>query len=109
MRPGIEKTFMKLTKHLNTFAGSTKNMEHHFELPVTYKDEEMTFTGRLVTFAYEYKFFVQVQGVEIVYEQDDEQHLRAVTYEHAADKQVDPGLIAAIALKLEEQRAALSI
>ena len=96
-------------KQLNTFVPAFRTMEHHFELPVDYKGETLTFTGRLVTFAYDYKFFVNVYGCEIVYEQDDEQQLRAIAYNNPDDKQIDAGLIVQIAQQLEALRTTMSI
>ncbi|WP_300597375.1 hypothetical protein [Niabella sp.] len=54
-------------------------MEHYFELPVTYKNEALLFNGRLVTFAYDYTFYVKVNGREVIFERDDAGNLRAIT------------------------------
>lgn len=68
-------------------------MEHFFELPVRYKEEDLLFSGRLVTFAYEYKFYVNVQGQELVFEQDDERNIRVIAPEEGLKKPVEPELI----------------
>lgn len=68
-------------------------MEHYFELPVSYKGEELTFKGRLVTFAYEYKFYVNVAGQELIFEKDDEQNFRAITMPDHAGITIDPALV----------------
>jgi len=82
-------------------------MEHHFELPVHYKGEEKVFSGRLVTFAYEYKFYINVNSQELVYEYDDEQNIRAVAYDPASKDKADPELVALIGQKLTELRTAM--
>ncbi|AHF17123.1 hypothetical protein [Niabella soli] len=54
-------------------------MEHFFDLPVLYKGEELLLKGRLVTFAYSYKFFVVVNGKELTFERDDERVFRVLS------------------------------
>jgi len=78
-------------------------MEHYFELPVSFKGAERSFNGRLVTAAYDYKFFVNVDGQELVFEPDDERNLRALQ-ERPDTKPVDTELVKQIALLLEGLR-----
>jgi hypothetical protein len=70
-------------------------MEHQFELPVKYKNQEYLFNGRLATFTYGYKFYVDINGNEIIFEQDDEGELRAILPE-ASGPAVEKGLIEAV-------------
>ncbi|HEX7754532.1 MAG TPA: hypothetical protein VF421_04265 [Niabella sp.] len=79
-------------------------MEHFFELPVTYKDEELLFNGRLVTFAFDYKFYVNVNGRELVFEQDDEEHLRVIAPSQQQEAIPDPELVKKIAEVLKNLR-----
>jgi len=71
-------------------------MEHQFELPVTYKGQEYLFNGRLATFTYGYKFFVDINGHEITFERDDEGELRAILPDFTSDSIVEKGLIEAV-------------
>ncbi|MET3036695.1 hypothetical protein ABXT08_11365 [Chryseobacterium sp. NRRL B-14859] len=71
-------------------------MEHQLELPVTYKGEELIFNGRLATFSYGYKLYVDVYGNEVVFERDDEGNLRAIISDASTNPPVEKGLIEAI-------------
>ncbi len=53
-------------------------MEHFFVLPVNYKGEALNIKSRLVTFGYVYKFYIIVNGSELVFEKDDEQNYRVI-------------------------------
>ncbi|MCF3108787.1 hypothetical protein LL912_08350 [Niabella sp. CC-SYL272] len=77
-------------------------MEHFFELPVMYKDEELLLKGRLVTFAYTYKFYVIVHGQELIFERDDEQKFRVLSGINDNQPQIDPGLVAQIVMVLNQ-------
>ncbi|MGE8431641.1 hypothetical protein [Chryseobacterium joostei] len=68
-----------------------------FELPVTYKGKELTFNVRLATFSHGYKFYVDVDGCEVVFERDDEGNLRAIVPEASSNPTVEKELITAIA------------
>lgn len=67
-----------------------------FEIPVTYKGKELLFNGRLATFTYGYKLYVDVHGNEIVFERDDEGNLRAVLPDISSEKTIEKELIEAI-------------
>lgn len=56
-------------------------MEHFFTLPVVYEGKELSYNARLVTFGYSYKFYIMIDGKEIVFEKDDEGLYRVVTDE----------------------------
>lgn len=76
-------------------------MEHFFDLPVSYQEEELTFRGRLVTFGYAYKFYVIIEGQELVFEKDDEMNYRAINAaEHS--KTVPTELIEAVIASLQK-------
>lgn len=74
-------------------------MEHFFELPVTYKNEEHLLKGRLVTFAYEYKYYIQVEGNELIFELDNEREFRVIGNDL---KEVNTILIQTIVSSLEK-------
>lgn len=80
-------------------------MEHYFELPLNYRGEERVLKGRLVTFAYNYKFYIVVDGKELVFERDDEHNFRVVSTEAHYETGIDQGLLACIIEALERQAA----
>ncbi|PXW17782.1 hypothetical protein C8D70_101104 [Chryseobacterium sp. CBTAP 102] len=67
-----------------------------FEVPVTYKGKDMIFNGKLATFSYGYKLYVDVNGIEVIIERDDHGDLRALLPDAASEKDIDKGLIEAI-------------
>lgn len=67
-----------------------------FELPVTYKGKEELFNVKLATFTYGYKFYVNVNGNEVVFERDDEGNMRAMIQDTLSESKVEKELIAAI-------------
>jgi hypothetical protein len=73
---------------------------------VTYKNENLLLRGRLVTFAYDYKFYVNVDGQELIFERDDEQNFRVIIPEADVKKLVERELVEKImeGLKSLQQR-----
>lgn len=67
-----------------------------FELPVTYKGQDLLFNVRLATFTYGYKFYVEIDDNEVVFERDDEGNLRAIVPEVTSGTTIEKGLIEAI-------------
>ncbi|NIF05985.1 hypothetical protein F3J23_11095 [Chryseobacterium sp. Tr-659] len=67
-----------------------------FEVPVNYKGKDLLFNGRLATFSYGYKLYVEVEGSEVVIERDDEGNLRAIVSETSTNPAIEKGLIEAI-------------
>lgn len=67
-----------------------------FELPVTYKGKDLLFNVRLATFTYGYKFYVEIEDNEVVFERDDEGNLRAIIPETTSGTVIEKGLIEAI-------------
>lgn len=76
-------------------------MEHYFEIPVEYKGEEQSFKGRLSTFGYTYKFFIIVNGHELVFEKDDDGKYRGINETNDLNKTVDIELLKAIVFVLD--------
>ena len=59
-------------------------MEDIFEIPVTYKGEELLFTASLKAYGYVHKIEVDVNGQTIIFEQDEEGLYRGMlSYEEA--------------------------
>lgn len=52
--------------------------EDGFEIPVTYKGKEMSFPASVQSFGYTHRILVDVDGVEIQLEPDEERNYRAI-------------------------------
>lgn len=76
-------------------------MEHYFDLPVTYNDEELLIKGCLVTFAYNYKLFVMVNGQELVFEKDNDGQYHILPNQ-PAQLNIEHGLLEAIITPLKD-------
>ena len=76
-------------------------MEHYFDLPVKYKSEELNLKGRLSTFGYTYKFYIIVNGHELVFEKDDDGKYRVINETTELHKTVDIELLKAIVSVLD--------
>ncbi|MGJ7032290.1 hypothetical protein [Niabella hirudinis] len=81
-------------------------MEHFFELPIPYKGEELLLKGRLVTFAYSYKFFVVVNGKELTFERDDEREFRVLVGAREDSSAIDKELVKRIINALDKIQSA---
>ena len=55
-------------------------MDQIFDLPVIYKGEEITFKTTFIQSGYTYKFLVDIDGIEMTFEKDDEQNFRVLVY-----------------------------
>lgn len=53
-------------------------MDNNFEIPITYKRREITFSASLISSGYTYKIMVDVYGKSISFERDEERNFRAV-------------------------------
>lgn len=72
--------------------------EEELTLPVTYKGKELSFPLKIVPQGYVYRFVVQVDDAEVIFEKDDEGKYRAILSkpdEHQG-KLPDKELLAAI-------------
>lgn len=68
-----------------------------YDLPVTYKGQEISFPFRLAQFAYGNKLFLTVEETEMVIEKDDQGEWRAlISPEQLHTHKIEPGLITAI-------------
>ncbi len=81
-------------------------MDEYFQIPVTYRGEELAFTSRLLLSGYDHKIEVEVNGYLILFEPDDEQRYRALVSEADLQKgsKIDVGLLQAIAQVIESTR-----
>jgi hypothetical protein len=77
-------------------------MEEGFELPVKFGERELTFPAQLLKMGYIYKIEVQVQGIQVIFERDEERNWRALTQSDQANTKLpESGLLQAIATSLE--------
>ncbi len=53
-------------------------MDEDFDIPVLYNDIELNFKTKLLKFGYTYKFEVDVYGIPVIFEPDEERNLRAI-------------------------------
>jgi hypothetical protein len=51
-------------------------MNDTFEIPVSYKGEELLFEATLVNYGYTYKIQVEVNGIDVFFEPDEEKNFR---------------------------------
>ncbi len=77
-------------------------MEETFEIPVTYKNQELSFKAHLIRYGYIYHIIVDVNGTDITIERDEESNYRAlVNPEKMNDNKIDTELLKAIVGVLE--------
>lgn len=82
-------------------------MDENFEIPVTYKGEELNFPASLVSRGYTYAIRVNINGQHINFEPDEEKNFRAlITMEEMeAGITFDKALLEAIAGTLKQSLA----
>ena len=79
-------------------------MEEEFQLPVTFKNKELSFPSRLLNYGFSYKLEVDIDNTKVLFEPDEERNWRAlISYEDImADKKISVDLLKAIASSIEE-------
>ena len=53
-------------------------MDYGLEVPVNYKNQELIFYAKFIQFGYSYKFEVDVSGIIVFFEPDEEKNFRAI-------------------------------
>ena len=76
-------------------------MDEGFELPVTYKGEELAFPAQLLQTGYTHQFKVDVYGQEVFFEPDEERAYRAIIDPEKLNKQINIDLLKAITESIE--------
>jgi hypothetical protein len=76
-------------------------MTEPFELPVSYKGEEILFPAQLKQVGYTHKIVVDVYGQEVFFEPDEERNYRAIIEQEKLNKQVNVELLQALAKTIE--------
>lgn len=78
-------------------------MNEAFDLPVTYKGKELLFPARLLQLGYNHQFLITVDGIEVIFEPDEERSYRAIIHTEEAEKsKADIELLQTIAETIEE-------
>lgn len=69
-----------------------------FEIPVIWKGKEWSFPAQLQQFGFSHRIVVDVNGVQVQLEPDEERNYRAIVVDpdNPAAKQLDPALVGAI-------------
>ena len=76
-------------------------MNELFDLPVTYQGEELLLPAQLLQSGYIHQFKVEVNGQEVVFENDEEGNYRAMVDAEKVAKQIDVEFLKAIAEGIE--------
>ncbi|MDQ6481123.1 hypothetical protein [Dyadobacter sp. LHD-138] len=77
-------------------------MDESFFIDVEYLGEELEFEGRLIVSGYLHKIEMDVEGIKVFFEPDEERNYRAlVSLEEVREARLDAGLLQAIAARLE--------
>ena len=78
-------------------------MDESFTIAVSLNEQEYSFDTRLVTIGYTHKFIVMINGMEVIYEPDEERRYRAILQDiqQSSIKDKDIELIKAVADKIE--------
>ena len=78
-------------------------MDEPFSIKVVYKGQEYSFEAKLTTVGYTHKFYVLINGLEVIYEPDEERKYRAVVngQDQRLVKDSDVGLIKAVGVEIE--------
>ena len=74
-------------------------MDDDLEVPVTCKNQELIFYAKFIQFGYSYKFEVDVNGIIVFFEPDEERNFRAIidpSIDHGNHK-IDKELIQLVA------------
>lgn len=78
-------------------------MTDEFEIPIDYKGQEYVFKARLLNFGYTYKIQVDVNGIDVLFEPDEERAYRAVVAPEFMEgkHKIDGDLLQAIVTTIE--------
>lgn len=79
-------------------------MEDLYQLPVSYKGEELEFPFRIVAQGYVQRFVVRIAEVDVVFEPDDSGEYRAIVYDAdgVTGKLPERGLLEAISSVIQQ-------
>jgi phage-related protein len=67
-------------------------MEDSLKIPVTYKGEELEFDAKLVPYGYIHRLLIDVEGIEVYFEPDEDRQYRAILSDEALSKNLTPNI-----------------
>lgn len=78
-------------------------MEDGFEIPVTYRNEDLLFPAQLLSFGWTHRIEVNMDGTTVCFERDEEGEWRALlsSEDIELNKTIDVELVKAIAVAIE--------
>ena len=79
-------------------------MDEPFTISVFYKGKTLDFEARFKQWGYSHRFLVEVEGIPLFFERDEEGSYRAVLFPETArekNRVIDPGLLKAIAVAIQ--------
>ena len=78
-------------------------MDDTIEIPVNYKNKELTFEAKFLKLGYSYKFEIDVNGTTVFFELDEERNFRAIVDQSIENRnnKIDVELIQSIAESLQ--------
>ena len=79
-------------------------MDEPFTISVFYKGKKLDFEARFQKWGFSHRFLVEVQGIPLFFERDEEGSYRAVLFPETAREKnqvIDAGLLKAIAAEIQ--------
>ncbi|HEY0055274.1 MAG TPA: hypothetical protein VGB63_07955 [Pedobacter sp.] len=67
-------------------------MDELLKIPIEYKGEEIEFEAKLILYGYIHRLVVDIEGVEIHFEPDEERQYRAILPDAAIEKNQLPNV-----------------
>jgi hypothetical protein len=67
-------------------------MDESLKIPVEHKGEELEFEAKLIPYGYIHRIAVDIEGVEVYFEPDEERQYRAILSEEATEKDIVPNV-----------------
>ena len=82
-------------------------MDDSFEIPVTFKGEDLSFPAKVVPSGYVYKILVEIYGEPVYFEPDEEGEYRALTDPSllTKDSSISTDLLKEISLVIQSVRS----
>ena len=76
-------------------------MEDSFIVPILYNGKEYNFEASLVKFGFTYRIQVTIEGVEVLFEPDEERNYRVMLADPDSAQKLDTGLVEAVLREIE--------
>jgi hypothetical protein len=67
-------------------------MDDLLKIPIEYKGEEIEFEAKLVPYGYIHRLVVNIEGVDVHFEPDEERQYRAILSDEANEKGIVPNV-----------------